>query len=168
MLYSVHYMKHFCSPICSFACPWLKNIPFTWSNTLFNAYGSWNIRHQIRAVSNSAEWMILLLQGLTYHCHKRSKKQNNIAQWALVFAAQRNQQGAWRDPYNCVTGVTDYVKTRSSFCGEMWVQGLGTCILVKPQLLSLKAGMKKQEARKGGGFIFYYITSLCSEAFWFR
>lgn len=39
----------------------------------FNAYGSWNIRHQIRAVSNSAEWMVLLLQGLTYHCHKRSK-----------------------------------------------------------------------------------------------
>lgn len=39
----------------------------------FNAHGSWNIRHQIRAVSNSAEWMVLLLQGLTYHCHERSK-----------------------------------------------------------------------------------------------
>lgn len=26
---------------------------------------------------------------------------------------------------------------------------------------------KKQEAKKGGGFIFYYIKSLCSEAFWF-
>lgn len=76
VLYSLHYMKHFCSSICSFACLWLKNIPLPDQILLsssFNACGSWNIRHQIRAVSNSAEWMVLLLQGLTYHCHKRSK-----------------------------------------------------------------------------------------------
>jgi len=33
VLCSIHYMKHFCSPVCSFACLWLKNTPFTWSNT---------------------------------------------------------------------------------------------------------------------------------------
>lgn len=94
-------------------------------------------------------------------------KQNSIAQWALVFGAQRSQQGTGRDPCSCVTGVMDHVMNCTSFCREMCVQGFGTCILVKPQLLLLKARMKKQEARKGGGFIFYYIESVAQKPFGF-
>lgn len=94
-------------------------------------------------------------------------KQNSIAQWALVFGPQRSQQGTWRDPCSCVTGVTDHVMNCSSFCSEMCVQSFGTYILVKPQLLSLKARMKKQEARKGCGFIFYYIKSVAQKPFGF-
>lgn len=29
VLCSIHYTNHFCSPVLSFACLWLKNIPFT-------------------------------------------------------------------------------------------------------------------------------------------
>lgn len=76
VLYSPHYMKHFfLQYVLLHACGskiYLLPDQILLSSS-FNAYGSWNIRHQIRAVSNSAEWMVLLLQGLTYHCHNRSK-----------------------------------------------------------------------------------------------
>lgn len=53
VLYFIHYKKHFCSPICSFVCLLLPDQILLSSS--FNAYGSWNIRHQIRAVPISAE-----------------------------------------------------------------------------------------------------------------
>lgn len=82
LLYFINNKKHFCSPVCSFACLLLPDQILLSSS--FNAYVSWNIRHQIRAVSNSAEWMVLLLQGLTYHCHKRRKTIQHSGHWCLL------------------------------------------------------------------------------------
>lgn len=87
--------------------------------------------------------------------------------WKKSARHLEQELGNEREPCSCVTGVVYSVTKCSSFHRDMWVQSFGTCILVKPQLLLLRARMEKQEAKKGGSFIFYYIKSLWSEVFWF-
>lgn len=107
--------------------------------------------------------MVLLLQGLTYHCHKRRKTITQGGHWFLLL---KEISGAHEEILAAVSGVMDYEQLQLFLQGNVSTR-LWHLYPYETSAAVTKGQDKNQEAGKAVGFIFYYIEFVCSGPFRF-